>query len=92
MVRCDACGELHREDDCEIVIVKFVKGKACKLELGKTSQAIMPQPLQPVQNPSSTSNVPANFEGAVPVKRRAVIPPGIVGLMEQDGAIITRKT
>lgn len=31
MLKCDACGEYHPVEDCEVVVIKLVKGKDCKL-------------------------------------------------------------
>ena len=31
VLKCDVCGEYHLETDCEIVTIKIIKGKNCKL-------------------------------------------------------------
>jgi len=30
--RCEACGNFHPKDECEIITIKIVKGKNCKFE------------------------------------------------------------
>ena len=31
VVRCEVCGDFHNEEDCEIIVIKIVKGKNCPL-------------------------------------------------------------
>lgn len=31
MMKCEGCGEYHPVEDCEVVVIKVVKGKDCKL-------------------------------------------------------------
>jgi hypothetical protein len=31
MIKCDACDQYHPVEDCEVVIIKMIKGKDCEL-------------------------------------------------------------
>jgi hypothetical protein len=31
MVKCEVCNEYHPVEDCEIAVIKVIKGKACKM-------------------------------------------------------------
>jgi len=77
--KCD-CGHYHDEKDVEIVVVKMVKGKDCKIE------AFEKPPNYVV--PSVTAEEPSTEE--IPPKqqppRRNIIPPGIASMMMPPGS------
>lgn len=51
MMKCDGCGQYHPIKDCEVVIVRFIKGKRCELHNHELMDT------QPVKNENKeTSN------------------------------------
>jgi hypothetical protein len=86
MIRCEACGELHKEEDCEIVIVKIIKGKECTLRSSNKSENLVSslQTNTPAIGESSTI-YPKDKEVPVQPKRK-VIPPGFASMMYPDGS------
>lgn len=48
MFKCEGCGEYHPEDECEIVIIKIIKGKNCNLSPRSMTpaQVVIPHPAE----------------------------------------------
>lgn len=89
------CGHFHPEDECEVVIVKFVKGKNCNL----TETPVAPtRDFAPVKQ-QQFEELPPEVVVIDTKKPRSIIPPGIASMMfspgdpgfETNGAKETRK-
>jgi hypothetical protein len=98
MILCDACAEYHDEADCEVVIIRIVKGKNCKLTKQPTRAPSIPQPQPhekhfvqveptPYPEPRAGDDGFAGYEvgEASQAKQQAVkpiIPQGILKMMQ----------
>jgi hypothetical protein len=83
MIRCEACGELHKEEDCEIVIVKIIKGKECTLRSSTRADSLASS-FQNNQQDTSITTATNSANGPVQPKRK-VIPPEFASMMVPDG-------
>lgn len=98
---CEACGEYHPVSDCEIVIIKIIKGKNCALTKRNT-HPIQEMKLQAGSESPHAEPVPATVfdkqkkyftddEDKYPVvtpeerKKKPAIPPGIMNMMIDPG-------
>jgi hypothetical protein len=96
--KCESCGGFHPADEVEVAIIRVIKGKNCELR----------NPIAPAISFSTTpdvktqqnSSIITNEDSHAPSKpKKAIIPPGILGMMlepghpqfESHGAKETRK-
>lgn len=81
-VRCEGCGELHPESECETIIVKIVKGKHCSLKpvMGQQKTTIAPQPIARIE-PKDPPPPEQDEYTPAPVPRKNIIPPGMASMM-----------
>lgn len=85
MAKCEGCGEYHPVADCEIVVIKIVKGKGCGLPSNRAAPS----------KPAFRSNVDDRDNrvdiveepkvDAPPPPRKKIIPPGIAAMMIDPG-------
>jgi hypothetical protein len=82
---CEACGGYHPEDECEIVLVKIIKGKDCALNM--TKEQTFARPTKSVTEAprvvTGREDIPDPAMPAGPV--REIVPPGI---KKQDPRLI----
>jgi hypothetical protein len=98
MILCQGCGEFHPVTECEVVVVKIVKGKNCQLNqksiFGTSTTGAS------LQNKIATETkeeFPVLDRPVVPMKK--AIPPGFMSMMlppdnpdfESKGAKETRR-
>jgi len=83
MIRCEACGELHKEEDCEIVIVKIIKGKECTLR-SSTKEDKLVSTFQ--SNTADVNAMPTNITNVTVQPKRKVIPSEFASMMYPDGS------
>lgn len=98
MAKCEGCGEYHPVEECEIVVIRIVKGKNCSLP---SNRVVEPRRLQvDAQRVASESHASrmqvaseSQFESKVeepaqPVTvapKRTIIPPGFASMMLDPG-------
>lgn len=96
--KCESCMGFHPVEDCEVAIIRIIKGKKCELKnpVAYAPTASYPPLVETPRNPSIITNEPP-----APSKlQKPIIPPGILGMMlepghpqfESHGAKETRKT
>jgi len=101
MVECDACKEYHALADCEIVVIKIIKGKNCPLTKRNTHPVqeikIQTGSVSPHAEPVPTTVFDkqkkyfTEEEDKYPVitpeakKRKPSIPPNILSMMMDPG-------
>jgi hypothetical protein len=85
---CEACGGYHPEEECEIVVVKIVKGKKCKLNVAKEytsnlskQSATATEKHTPEKKAVITPEETTPVAQPTPPKRSTVIPPGLASMM-----------
>lgn len=79
------CGHYHTEDECEVVVVKIVKGKQCNLG----------NPIAAATVPVTTTDIPTILHREIPLDipedtaprppKKNIIPPGITSMMYPPG-------
>ena len=75
---CEACGGYHPEEECEIILVKIIKGKNCTLNM--TKEQTFARPTAQVVEPTKVTineNIPANFSSIPTGQVREIVPNGI---------------
>lgn len=102
MIKCEGCGEYHPLEECEIVIIKIIKGKNCVMPSQAKQVVYRDTPIVPsgqVVTPTPVTVV-SNDQPVVPQKpRRNIIPPQVASMMlppdhpqyDQFGAKETRR-
>jgi hypothetical protein len=99
MVKCAGCGGLHYADECETVVIKLIKGKAC--QISSFNQNSLEERKEVIFNGEVKDKTPVQAgEIKQVVIKKNIIPPGIMSLMidpgsphfESHGAKETRKT
>jgi hypothetical protein len=91
MMKCEGCGEYHPVEDCEVVIIKMIKGKNCSMtapirrevapfrEIAPVSPAAAP--VAPIVAQEKEFEFPAPSPNQPQKPRRKIIPPGIASMM-----------
>ena len=90
MIRCEGCGEYHSMEECEVVIIKIIKGKNCQLK--PQGQTVVREIVRERAQATNAVVDPANIDDRaipppqdVPVQtakpRRQVVPPQILSMM-----------
>jgi hypothetical protein len=94
---CEACGGYHPEDDCEIILVKIIKGKKCDLNMTKENtqfntlkQRTTPQSVIPTNMQTTHAKKQDEIIDEIPVTTqkpviKSVIPPGVAGVLIPPG-------
>ena len=78
---CEACGGYHPEEECEIIVVKIVKGKNCHLNMTKDQTFVRPTATLTI--PDNSGSVAVEKKEEIPVQERPsgqvreIVPPGI---------------
>ena len=91
MVKCEGCGEYHPVEDCEIIIIKVVKGKACHLPPTGTKPVFQTEYSVPVNAkhpiaPTTTEKLSVDQEAMKAIiKKRQSVPPAFLGEMFRPG-------
>ena len=79
MAKCEGCGQYHPVSECEVVIIKMVKGKNCPLvPIQQTAVREVVRGLPPID---PVIVAPAVVNDQPPVKRRSIIPRDILATM-----------
>lgn len=91
MVRCDGCGGFHFEDDCEVIVIKIIKGKQCEFKglqpqvrevvrvVEKQQDVELDNPSQHITAENKKETPPADNQP--PAKVRSIVPPAIASMM-----------
>lgn len=81
---CEACGGYHTEDECEVVIVKIVKGKNCKLNMTKEHTANLnntPKIFENEKRSVETEMTVSNQPQVPPRRTPSIVPPSFGAMM-----------
>jgi hypothetical protein len=85
MVLCQSCGQYHKIEDCEVVVIKMIKGKHC--EMKPTAPATIPmfgmvetKPEEPKQEVVKQPPEPV-VTREPGIKTRTIVPPGLAAMM-----------
>jgi hypothetical protein len=94
LLKCDACGGYHPEDECEVVTIKLIKGKSCEFKPTFFSAPIQNNEVYPqnIGNNTVPLGTPApetvNMEPKPLVKQKKIIPPGMKDIMTPPADVI----
>lgn len=108
MAKCEGCGEYHPVEECEIVVIRIVKGKKCSLPSNKIAPSrqfrsnIDDRDAQLVERkePITVFKEELPVAPVTVIPKKNIIPPAIASMMldpgdprfEQFGAKETRRT
>jgi hypothetical protein len=75
---CEACGSYHPEEECEIILVKIIKGKNCTLNMTKEQTFARPTtPAVEIPKVTMNENIPIGFSPMPANQVREIVPNGI---------------
>lgn len=81
MIKCEGCGQYHPIEDCEVVIIKIIKGKQCAMPAqGQTVIKEVVREVAPVEQTGRVvvETIPIDQS---PKPRKNIVPPGIAAMM-----------
>ena len=87
LLKCEACGEFHPEDETEIVYIRVVIGKECKLDqkkiLNQTPSSETPgkQTVQEQKTPELPVDLSPEELQKKRIRERSIVPPGLRAAM-----------
>jgi hypothetical protein len=95
MIKCDGCDRYHPLEECEVVIIRMIKGKNCELksEQPRTTETVdapvvdrvvatvIPTVNTPVVPSSEGYHIPPREVEEMIKKRKNIIPSGIASMM-----------
>src|ERR1035437_1493405 len=79
MLRCDGCGGYHPVDECEVVVLRLVKGKNCELNTSRPTETTKPFgdiTTETLPNPVATETI---------LPKKNIIPPAVMSMMYPPG-------
>lgn len=92
MMKCDGCGQYHPVEDCEVVVVKMIKGKGCSLEANPLrnieTEVVYEKPIGKVVKTVDAQEeiTPEQREKIKAViKKRQAVPPAFLGQFFKEG-------
>ncbi len=79
MIACEGCGSYHKKEECEVVVIRIIKGKDCQIPLVRKN-SIQPAPAVFIPPQQSSPAVPTavatdSAAPAIPVEpKKNIIP------------------
>lgn len=73
------CGHYHPEDECEVILIKVIKGKDCELDQTKILNNFAPK--EPIKTTEENPPQPDKPSPEALRRRRSIVPPGIMKAM-----------
>ncbi len=82
MVNCQGCGEYHPITDCEIVVIRVIKGKNCQLNQKSIFGNVKSAPIVSQGDDRDLKDLPILDKPVIPAGPvKKAIPPQFAGMM-----------
>lgn len=96
MAKCEGCGEYHPVEECEIVVIRIVKGKGCSLPSNKIKSDPRPafrsnvddrdaEHINERPGPVTVFKEEAPAQPVTVIPKKNIIPPAIAAMMLDPG-------